>query len=89
MLYAQFYKMSTGYIEGTIPPQFGKPRLIEASGDRALIRLDNRYSSKSNGELAAKECKKRGFIAWSIFKGATFFNAKRVSGPWYVNKVEV
>lgn len=34
MIYAQFYQMSTGYIPGTIPPQFGEPQLIEVSGER-------------------------------------------------------
>ena len=89
MLYAQFYKNSTGYIEGTIPPQFGTPALIEACGDRAVIVLDGRVSPKSNGEIAAKECEKRGYKAWAIFRGDTFTHSKRISGPWHVQSEHV
>ncbi len=57
MLYAQFYQMSTGYIPGTIPPQFGEPQLIEASGDRSVIVLDGRILESFNLNIARQECK--------------------------------
>ena len=40
--FAEFYTLSTGYIAGTIPPQFGKPELISATGDRSVIQIDEK-----------------------------------------------
>ena len=84
MLYAQFYNLSTGYVEGTIPPQFGEPQLIEASGDRAVIILDARYNKATNEEISAKECAKRGYKAWRIFRGETFNRSSSVSDLTYI-----
>lgn len=72
MLYAQFYQMSTGYIPGTIPPQFGEPLLIEASGDRSVIVLDGRILESFNLNIARQECKRRGYVGFSLHKGGTF-----------------
>lgn len=72
MLYAQFYQMSTGYIPSTIPPQFGEPRLIEASGDRSVIVLDGRILESFNLNIARQECKRRGYVGFSLHKGETF-----------------
>lgn len=44
MLYAQFYQLSTGYIPGTIPPQFGEKKIIEATGDRSIVIIGGRLS---------------------------------------------
>lgn len=88
MLYAQFYGYSTGYIPGTIPPQFDPARreLIEGTGDRAVIVLDARVRSVDNGAIAARECKARGYAAWAIFRGDSFSRSIRVSGPHYLNE---
>ncbi len=43
MLFAQFYKWSTGYIACSIPPRFGPPMLIEAVGDKSVLILDARF----------------------------------------------
>lgn len=79
MLYAQFYSMSTGY--GTN----GTPVPIEACGDRSVIILDARVKPETNGRIAAAECVKRGFVAWSIHSGRSFTDSRRVSGPWFPN----
>lgn len=86
MHYVQFYTMSTGYIAGTIPPKFGAPELIAACGDRSVIVLDGRNSKAAMGDIAARECEKRGYRAWRIFKGDTFTRSAPVSQLWYVKK---
>jgi len=73
MLYAQFLTKSA--ISDV---------LIEACGDRAVIILDGRYSTATNGEISAKECAKRGYLAWAIYQGATFTRSRKVSGPYRV-----
>lgn len=79
MIYAQFYQMSTGYISGTIPPKFGEPQLIEATGDRSVIVLDGRILESFNLNIARQECKKRGYVAYALFKGDTFCRSKRIT----------
>ena len=85
MIYAQFYQMSTGYVLGTIPPEFGAPTLIEACGDRSVIIIDARLSRDTIGQIAAAECVKRGYMAWRIFKGETFTRSQPISQLWYVS----
>ena len=67
--FAEFYTLSTGYIAGTIPPQFGKPQLISATGDRSVIQIDSRLSHKNAMKIAEDECKKRGYIGYKILQG--------------------
>jgi hypothetical protein len=38
--------------------------------------------------LAAEECKKRGYVAWAIFKGERFDQSRRLSGPNYIHHNE-
>lgn len=84
MRFAQFYQMSTGYVEGTIPPRFddAHKKPTEACGDRAVIQIDARLKPKTAGEIAASECQKRGFCGWRIFEGDSFSSAKPISGYW-------
>ena len=70
MLFAQFYQLSTGYISGTIPPQFGEKKVIEACGDRAVIILDGRILQSFNENIARQECLRRGYIGYSLHKGS-------------------
>lgn len=83
--YAQFYQLSTGYISGTIPPQFGQPKPIPACGDRAIIQIDGRLSKRAMGDIAAMECAKRGYIAWQIIAGDSLLTAKPQHGPNFVH----
>lgn len=82
--YIQFYTMSTGYIEGTIPPKFGKPVAIEAAGDRGIIRVDGRLSQVKIAAIALQECKVRGFVGYKILKGVSLLDARPVSQFWPV-----
>lgn len=88
MRYAQFYKPSTGYIPGSIPPRFDPAYVmpIEACGDRALIIIDARMRPSDAGRIAAQECRDRGFIGWRMYEGASISSAKPVSGYWPVSQ---
>ena len=74
MLYAQFYQKSAI-----------SDSLVEACGDRSVIILDGRYSPQTNGEIAAREAAKRGYLAWSIHRGESFTRSTKVSGPYRVS----
>ena len=80
--FAQFYALSTGYVEGTIPPVFrdDAKEPVPACGDRALIRLDGRMSGWRMECIAADECKKRGFIAYRMLRGASLREVQN-NGP--------
>lgn len=86
MVYVQFFQNSTGYVPGTIPPRFDpayvKP--IEATGDRGVLIVDGRLSAENIGRIAAEECRRRGFVAWQVFKGESFTRSRAVSGRWPV-----
>ena len=68
MIYAQFYHPSC---------LDGKP--IEACGDRSVIILDGRQNRKTWKETAQTECKKRGYIGWSLYSGETFTRSTQIS----------
>ena len=72
MIYAQFYHYDT------------TGKLAEACGDRAVVIIDARLRMATIGEIAAEECKKRGYDAWVIFRGQSFTNSVRVSNVWYI-----
>jgi len=79
--------MSTGYVEGTIPPVFddARKRPIEATGDRAVLVLDGRLSTaRLPAVVIASECARRGYVGYRVFKGASFSDSKPVSGYWPV-----
>jgi hypothetical protein len=65
-MYAQFQTMSTGYIQNTIPPQFGAPYPIDATGDRGIIKLDGRMSLTNMHSIAKVEQVKRGYIGYRL-----------------------
>lgn len=71
--YAQFYGLSTGYVEGSSPPVFLESNRapIPACRDRAVIQMDGRMSGWRMECIAADECKKRGFIAYRMMRGAS------------------
>ena len=72
MIYAQFYHYD---LSGN---------LAEACGDRAVVIIDARLKPTTIGDIATYECKKRGYVAWAIFKGESFTNSVRVSDVWYI-----
>ena len=62
--HTQFFHLSTGYIPGTIPPQFfpDAKRLIPVCGSDGIAFT----GSKSE---AARLCAERGFLAFQIMSG--------------------
>lgn len=76
MIYAQFYHYD---LSGN---------LAEACGDRSVVIIDARLKPRTIGEIAADECKKRGYVAWAIFKGESFTNSVRVSHIWHARAQE-
>ena len=76
MIYAQFYHYN---LSGN---------LVEACGDRSVVIIDARLKPATVGEIAADECKKRGYVAWAIFKGESFTNSVRVSHIWHARAQE-
>lgn len=84
MRFAQFYKKSTGYVPGSIPPKFDSAYVqpIAATGDRGVVIIDKRIRAKSACKIAAAECEKLGFIGWRMFEGSSFSQCRPVSGYW-------
>lgn len=80
MRFAQFWTMSTGYIPGTIPPQFGTPSPIEACGGDSVFILDGRLSLHNASALAAEVAKERGYIGFSIHQGESFSSSRELAG---------
>ena len=72
--FAQFFQHSA----------LDKNKIIEACGDRSVIILDGRISKETMGAIAAKECSKRGYVAWQIHRG-DFRESKPISHIFYVN----
>jgi hypothetical protein len=72
MRYAQFYSPATGF--GDTPK--GWP--IEACGDRAVIILDGRQIVATSADIARHECKRRGFIGFTIHAGDSFTRSNEI-----------
>ncbi len=76
MIYVQFYDYDLS----------GK--LSEPCGDRAVIVVDGRLSRANIGTIAAKECLKREYAAWRVFKGDSFTSSRPISCLWFVSRDE-
>lgn len=61
MFYVQFFQR--GVMTG---------KIIEACGDRSVLILDGRQSVNTHHDIAADECRKRGYVAYQLLKGETF-----------------
>lgn len=75
--YAQFFGLSA----------IDKSKIIEACGDRAVIILDGRCNRQWMLETAARECKKRGFVAWQLHSG-DFRQSQKISPIIEIDKVQ-
>ena len=66
--FIQFYSLSTGYIQGTIPPKFDKAhqKPIEALGSDGVLFVDGRWSKRTQHEKAREYAKARGFIGYTL-----------------------
>lgn len=78
MRFAQFWTMSTGYMPGTIPPQFGTPKPIEACGSNGVLIIDGRLSLHNATTIAAKVARERGYIGYAIHQGESFTRSREI-----------
>lgn len=90
MIYAQFFHIGTGFVPGSIPPQFDDAykRPIEACGDRSVVVIDARLSAETIASIARAECVKRGYVGYRIFKGDSLTRSSPISGYWPVCPME-
>lgn len=82
--YIQLYTMSNGYIEGTIPPQFGDPKPIPACGGSGIIKVDGRLKERSVVEIALQACRESEFIGYQVLKGKNLLEAFPISQVFIV-----
>ena len=80
MQFATFYKPSTGYIAGTIPPRFDPSHVkpIPALGSDGVALFDGRWGMSRCVTTARDICRKRGYIGFTIEAGERFTNSRIV-----------
>ena len=75
--WVQFLQESTGYIAGTIPPQFGAKTLIDATGTDGVYILDGRNSEQTMHRDAKRKAARmehfKKYPAYVICKGQRLF----------------
>ena len=88
--YVQFWTESTGYVAGSVPPRFeaSSVRPIEACGDDAVVRLDGRLCEQNRLSQCRAECRRRGYIGFTIIAGESLLLAKECRGYEAVSTVE-
>ena len=70
--YIQFMTLSTGYIQGTVPPQFSdeNKKPIDLLGSDAIVYLDNRLSLNNMIEkgfnVLSKHIKKNSIVGFKV-----------------------
>lgn len=73
MRFAAFYQLSTGW-NGT---NFSGPkRPIEACGDRSVLILDGRWNEATAAHYARVECRKRGYVGFTLNAGESFTRSR-------------
>lgn len=80
MIFATFYKPSTGYVPGSIPPRFSPDhvKLIEALGSDGVAVFDGRWGIERCATEARRICKARGFHGFTIETGPRFTDSRVV-----------
>ena len=86
MKYIQFYSLSTGYVDGTIPPQYDPTNVkpIEHCGSDGVEILDGRWSyanCKRWADSAMTSPKRHRMVGYRIMQGRSFSDA-RPMGPY-------
>ena len=83
-VFAQFWHLSTGYVNGTIPPIFleSEKTPTQACGTNAVLSLDARYTLDRHIAEARRVCKQRGFIGFSIERGDFRKSSVTVGFTW-------
>ena len=70
--YIQFLSLSTGYIPGTIPPQFGGPCTpIETLGSDGIYPLDGRWCNATVHRKAREVGTLRKAVGYRLCHGLT------------------
>ena len=70
--YIQFLSLSTGYIPGTVPPQFGIVRKpIEMMGSDGIYLVDGRWGDRTIHQKATEVGKLRRAVGYRICHGLT------------------
>jgi hypothetical protein len=80
MDFAEFYHMSTGCVPYSIPPRYedNMKKPIPACGDRSIIILDGRNNRATHVHIAREECRKRGYVGFTLNSGRTFCDSHEV-----------
>lgn len=80
MIFATFYKPSTGYVPGSIPPRFAPEhvKLIPALGSDGVAIFDGRFSVERCAAEARAICKARRFHGFTIEAGPRFTDSRIV-----------
>lgn len=84
--YLQFVQLSTGYIEGSIPPRFDEAhkKPIDKCGSDGVMPIDGRFCDATIHQVARSEAPKRGAIGYKIAHGLTCNGATRESRIFFV-----
>lgn len=51
------------------------PDYVEACGDRSVCILDGREKPGTHLQVGAAECRKRGFAAFQVYRGASLLQS--------------
>lgn len=78
MQFAVFYKRSTGYIAGSVPPQFSPDHVkpTPALGSDGVAIFDGRFGLPRCVSLARDIARKRGYIGFTIEAGESFTRSR-------------
>lgn len=81
MRYVQFFKDSTGYVPGSIPPEFSpchvKP--IPDVGTDAVMRLDGRFNMETCARVARVAARNRArCVGFAIYAGRSYSDSRIV-----------
>lgn len=79
MRYVQLFKNSTGYVPGSIPPEFS-PRHVKPIpdvGSDAVMRLDGRFSMQTCARFARVAANNRaGCVGFAIYAGSSYGDSR-------------
>jgi len=79
MQFATFFKPSTGYVAGSIPPRFdGEVVPVEALGSDGVALFDGRFGLARCVDEARAICRRRGYIGFTISRGESFTRSRVV-----------
>lgn len=78
MKFAEFYHLSTGYIEGSLPPKFNNAnrKPIPACGSDSILYIDGRYGNDRAAHEARETCRKRGFVGFTLNAGSSLSDSR-------------